>query len=54
MSDSSNDSDDAGPQQLSSVARYIRDNPLATVAAALIAAAIILRFAFLGNARDER
>jgi hypothetical protein len=32
--------------------RYVEDNPLATVAAALIVGVLLVRFAFLGNPKD--
>jgi hypothetical protein len=33
--------------------RYVEDNPLATVAGALIIGIILARFAFLGNPKDN-
>jgi hypothetical protein len=47
--------DDRGPQLRQVGAgflRYVENNPLATVAGALIIGVILARFAFLGNPRD--
>ena len=33
--------------------RYVEDNPLATMAGALIIGVILARFAFLGNPKDD-
>jgi hypothetical protein len=49
--------DDVGKrvgQGVTGLARYVRDNPLATVAAALILGMLMARFAFLGNPKDGR
>lgn len=48
--------DDRGPQlrQVSAgFLRYVENNPLATVAGALIIGVILARFAFLGNPSED-
>lgn len=39
-------------QQANGIARYVRDNPLAMVAGALVLGVLLARFAFLGNPKD--
>jgi hypothetical protein len=42
----------AAEQQANGIIRYVRENPLAMVAGALILGALLARFAFLGNPKD--
>ena len=43
-----------GERYTPGLARYVRDNPLAMVAGALIIGVLLARFAFLGNPKDEK
>jgi hypothetical protein len=47
--DTANEFKAVAEQQAAGIARYVRDNPLAMVAGALILGALLARFAFLGN-----
>lgn len=49
MADSEATEEERSPTWL---ARYVRDNPLAMVAGAMILGALLMRFAFLGNPKD--
>ncbi len=50
--DESADVTDQALREARGLGRYVRDNPLATVAAALILGMLVARFAFLGNPKD--
>lgn len=43
---------EAAELQATGLARYVKDNPLAMIAGAMILGALLARFAFLGNPKD--